>query len=322
MHTLRYRLRPRAAFGGPLRGDTLFGQLCWAVRNRWGVGRLGELLQGYTEGQPFAVCSDAFPAGHLPRPALPAYRFRTPVDVDRKAIKRQRWLPLSALSTPVEDWLAQALDDASLARQCDAGNRAPGLVQQRPQPHNSIDRRSGTTGPGAFAPYTQSQYWYAPGTLLDVYLVHDPDRIDAAELQQLLSDIGQSGYGRDASIGLGKFDLDTAESVVWPAAPGANTHFTLAPCLPQGLGLDAGQACYQVFTRFGRHGDRGAHEPAGAFKTPVLLADTGALFGCATPAPHFGQGLGGQGQLSRSIPETVQQGYAPCVAVHVTWEAA
>ena len=64
------------AFGGPIKGDTLFGHLCWAARNRWGEGRLLDLLDGYTKGQPFAVCSDAFPAGHLPRPALAAASLR------------------------------------------------------------------------------------------------------------------------------------------------------------------------------------------------------------------------------------------------------
>ncbi|AHE98433.1 type III-A CRISPR-associated RAMP protein Csm4 [Thioalkalivibrio paradoxus] len=324
METLRLTLRPRSAFGGPLRGDTLFGQLCWAVRNRRGEEHLRELLDGYTQGRPFAVCSDAFPAGFLPRPALPLYRFRPIPDSDRKAVKKRRWLPLQALARPVEDWLHEAMDDAAVVRQ-QAGTSAPArLASHRAQPHNSIDRRSGTTGPGAFAPYTQAQYWYAQGTQLDLYLLLDPERIGRDEAITLLDDIGRTGYGRDASIGLGKFDVTAADPATLVAAPDANACFTLAPCAPQGLGLRPDRAFYEVFTRFGRHGDRAVYGRGGPFKTPVLLAGTGGLFAMDSPprAGFLGQGLGGAGRMSKTIPETVQQGYAPCAAVRLNWEAA
>jgi CRISPR-associated protein Csm4 len=63
MTPYRIRIQPLSAFGTRPLGDTLFGQLCWAVRNRHGEERLDTLLDGYTQGQPFAVVSDAFPAG-------------------------------------------------------------------------------------------------------------------------------------------------------------------------------------------------------------------------------------------------------------------
>jgi len=94
MQTLRLTLQPRTAFGVPIRGDTLFGQLCWAIRHRFGEERLVDLLQEYAE-QPFAVCSDAFPKGYLPRPALPLHRFER-VDEERKRVKKRQWLPLHA----------------------------------------------------------------------------------------------------------------------------------------------------------------------------------------------------------------------------------
>ena len=40
MQTLRFIIQPRAAFGTPLVGDTLFCQLCWALRHRFGNGWL------------------------------------------------------------------------------------------------------------------------------------------------------------------------------------------------------------------------------------------------------------------------------------------
>ena len=80
-----------------------------------------------------------------------------------------------------------------------------------PQPHNSINRLTGTTGRGDFAPYTLMQRWHAPEVALCCRVVFDPERIEAAEIRQLFEDIGATGFGRDASIGLGKFAVETAD---------------------------------------------------------------------------------------------------------------
>ena len=132
MECLRITLRPLSAFGGPIRGDTLFGHLCWAARNRWGDERLRELLDGYTSGRPFAVCSDAFPAGHLPRPALPLHRFAALPEEDRKAVKRRRWLPREALAQPVRDWLAACRSEPEVLQAL--GGTADGALSRDPRP--------------------------------------------------------------------------------------------------------------------------------------------------------------------------------------------
>jgi CRISPR-associated protein Csm4 len=100
---------------------------------------------------------------------------------------------------------------------------------------------------------------------------------------------------------------------------------TLAPCAPQGLGLDEQRSFYQAFTRFGRHGDIGVHL-GNPFKTPVLLAQTGAVL-CPrslSPTLFVGQGLGGNGQMTKaaSLQETVHQGYAPVVSIQLPQKKA
>lgn len=319
METLALRLRPLTAFGSPLLGDTLFGQLCWAARHRFGNERLVDLLTGYTQGRPFAVVSDAFPEGYLPRPALPLSRFHEIPGADRKQAKRRHWIPLAALSAPLLDWLGQAQDDGELLAAQHPETQPPrSLSITHPQPHNSISRLTGTTGRGEFAPYTQMQHWHAPEVALVCRVVFDPARLSAAEIAQLFADIGASGYGRDASIGLGKFDVEAILDAHWPHQANANACLTLAPCALQGLAWDAGRCFYEVFTRFGRHGDLAVHE-GNPFKTPLLLARAGAVL---TPrqmpeAPFIGQGLGGDGTLSKVISETVHQGYAPCIPIHL-----
>lgn len=317
MESLRITLQPLSAFGGPIRGDTLFGQLCWAALHRWGETRLGELLDGYTSGHPFVVCSDAFPAGYLPRPALPLHRFERLDNEDRKVVKGRRWLPLEIVTEPVVGWLAACRSDAQVlaALGGDGGSR---LAETHAQPRNSINRLTGTTGGAEFAPYAQPQLWFHPTMRFDCWLLIDPERLARADVEQLLRDVGLAGYGRDAGIGLGKYEIADLIPEVPPRMADANACYTLAPCAPQGLGLDPARSHYQVFTRFGRHGDRAVHSGR-PFKTPVLLADTGAvLSGPGLPAgPYVGQGLGGDGSLSNAISQTVQQGYAPCIGIHL-----
>lgn len=302
------RITPLTAFGTPPKGDSLFGQLCWALRNRHGEARLTELLDGYTTGRPFAVVSDALPAGHLPRPALPGHCFHPLADADRKAIKKRVWLPIEHFSKPVADWLAHCRADGDL----------PGYVATpHPHPHNTIDRRTGTTGEG-FAPYTLTRLWYGPGCALDIHIVLDETRLAVAELEQALRDIGALGFGRDASIGLGRFQVEALVPAELPMQADADAWLTLAPCAPQGLDWDAKRCAYTVFNRFGRHGDIGVHH-GNPFKTPVLLANTGAVLaprqGTVVGMSFTGRGLGGDGSLSKAIPQTVHQGYAPVVGI-------
>lgn len=342
MQTHRVTLTPQTAFATALKGDTLFGQLCWSARHVLGESRLRELLVGYTDGKPFLVVSDAFPTGHLPMPRLPRqyWQLSDSQSTDRKAARKRVWLPVSALSNPLPTWLNQAVGASLLAKDPDENReQARSYSKEFTQPHNTINRATNSTGEGEFAPYTAEQTWYRPGQQLDLYLLLDEARMSANELESLLRYVGASGFGRDASTGLGKFTLSALTPTPLPKGAPArgvpagiggeasqsgekglehNAWLTLAPCAPQGLAWDGQHCYYKPFTRFGRHGDLAATSGQ-PYKTPLLLADTAAVL---TPA-HFdgclftGQGLGGDDSLSNAVPETVHQGYAPVIAIHL-----
>jgi CRISPR-associated protein Csm4 len=315
MQTHRFTLRPLSAFGTPLAGDTLFGQLCWTLRHQLGNVRLNELLHGYTSGQPFAVLSDALPAGHVPLPNVPSegWQKSTTADApDRKALKKKKWLPLGDLAKPFVQWQSLAKSDAEVAP-----NAATPI--ERAQPHNTINRQTGTTGEGQFAPYAMPQIWFHPAMQFDLYVVLDVARLSLVELTATLDYIGKVGFGRDASIGLGKFELQgDATPASWTTAANANSYLTLGPCAPQGLGFCPVRSTYQVATRFGRHGDA-AVRSGQPFKRPVLLTKAGGVFWPEAPTADclfIGQGLGGANNpVSLAMPETVQQGYAPIIAI-------
>lgn len=314
MQSYRYTLVPLRAFGTPLAGDTLFGQLCWTLRHQLGNQRLNALLDGYTSGQPFTVVSDALPAGHVPLPSVPSALWQAS-DTDRKKLKKKRWLPTAALALPFATWQSQAQSDAEVAPQT-----------ERAQPHNTINRETGTTGEGQFAPYAMPQIWFHPAMRFDLYVVLDETRLSQAEFSTALDYMGATGFGRDASIGLGKFErMGDVTVTTWPTIAGANSYATLGPCAPQGQGFCPVRSTYQVATRFGRHGDA-AVQSGQPFKRPVLLAKAGGVFWPETldsACTFIGQGLGGPGNpVSLAMPETVQQGYSPVIAIHRTVETS
>jgi len=303
MQSYRATLTPLSAFATPLKGDTLFGHLCWAIRNRFGEARLTELLKGYTQNAPFAVIADAFPEGYWPLPKLPGGYYQLPESADRKAVKKCAWLPEAAFANALGDWLHCAVNPGCLGA-------------KRPQPHNQINRQTNSTGGNGFAAYSIEQEWFMPGLRWSLYLLLDSDRLPPEACRQCLADIGNVGFGRDASSGLGKFAVAAFQARELPAQIGANACLTLAPCAPQGLGYDGQRSFYHPFTRFGRHGDIAAQQQGKPFKNPLLLAQTAAVFGVEPPAKgYIGQGVGGNGRLSRTLPATVHQGYAPVLPV-------
>lgn len=310
MQRLRARIEPLAPFGTPLAGDTLFGQLCWAARERLGEAELVSLLDGYTGGAPFLVVSDGFPASWVPRPALPDFMLGE-AGANRKEMKRRQWLPIAGMHLPLKEWLAGAA----------ALQSGHGEVTTQ----NTINRFTGTTGTGPFAPRQVHRLELRHGNphaqnegFLDVYLLHDEARLATRDLGTLLSDIGNLGFGRDASTGLGKFRLVALEPLDWDGRK-AQHALTLASCAPEPSRLDAARCFYQPLTRFGRHGNLAALG-ANPFKRPVLLLRTGALLRfveCGVPELH-GRGLGGPlAPLSAAMPATVHQGYAPLLPLVV-----
>jgi CRISPR-associated protein Csm4 len=210
MQAISITIKPQSAFGTPLRGDTLFGQLCWAIHNRYGVARLTDLLSGYTKNKPFLIASDAFPQDYLPKPSLPSCFF---ADIDlekRKTIKKQIWMPISKTALAIKDWQKECKADKDIAR-----------TEKRVQQHNSINRLTGTTGEEGFAPYGMLQTWYQTNTQLQCHFLLDSERFKQTELEECLQDIGNFGFGRDASVGLGKFSLIESIATQWHNHPQA-----------------------------------------------------------------------------------------------------
>lgn len=335
-------IAPLSGFGTLLKGDTLFGHICWqaAYNDDLLNGGLEKRISAYSEN-PFAVFSSAFPKLNRPSPCYALKRPDVPQSLlfsikeeDRvrqletiKEKKKKKWMLADESLNPdisEADFLTDKELFEEIAEQASEEIRRitekadhPGeLTIPFSQPHNTINRRTGTTGKDAFAPYSQDIVHYYPETKLAIFALIDESATDIERICDALKKIGRWGYGKDASVGMGRFEVREHRELPLPDAGDANACYTLAPCVPE-------KGCFSKsyfipFVRFGKHGDRGALSGK-PFKNPVVMADEGAVFKPDTDTnifekPYMGRAVSG---VSKYIKNTVVQGYAPYLPLKI-----
>lgn len=320
---LKITLQPQSPFITPLAGDTLFGQLCWTIRHSFGEAKLTELLAGYTENSPFAVLSNALPAGFIPRPTVPLnlLGYDLSDSNNRKNIKKKLWIRTSdnytILKKPLSSWHSHSYSmDDMLPKEPDtvlAFNSA--WQTSATQSHNSLNRLTNTTGrEGGFSPFNREATYHHPKAYYDLYVVLDESRLNRTHLLALLNQIGSFGYGKEASSGAGKFTATDLRVLALDTHPQQNTFLTLGNCAPQGQPWRHDACYYTTVVRFGRHGAEAVYM-GNPFKNPVLMATAGAILTPQTMQSCFFVGSGLKG-LSLTIKDTVQQGYTPVLPVY------
>lgn len=327
-------IKPKSPFGTQLKGDTLFGHFCWQVvyDPDLAEGGLPEQLRRYGV-TPFVVFSSAFPKLHngkwrycLPRPDavyLDNQRFGNISRKERllqmKEMKKKKWMMLTD-SGAVNLRTVELLTDEDMKKRFETvlafesgmPPRSAGLddfITRISQPHNTINRITGTTGTGAFAPYAKENIFYRPGITLALFVLLDETVIDIERIRKGLERIGTWGYGRDASTGMGRFEIGDYVELPLPDPGGANACYTLAPSVPDRGAFS--RSFFSPFVRFGKHGGELA-TGKNPFKRPVIMADEGAVFIPDENEPFIRPWLGSAvSGVSYSQPDTVVQGYAP-----------
>ena len=165
-----------------------------------------------------------------------------------------------------------------------------------------------TTGKGFFAPYVIENIHFLPGLELVVFVWINEDATDIDRVKYAMEQIGRWGFGRDASTGLGRFDLAETEEMTWPERGVCNTCLTLAPCVPEAGAFRA--FYFTPFTRYGRHGAQLLHKGR-PFKNPVVMASEGAIFYPKEvhtfEKPYIGRAVT---NISKAQETAVAQGYA------------
>lgn len=284
MQLYKTTVTPESSFASKLKGDTLFGQLCWAIRYAFGVEKLDALLGTSYEESPFCVVSDAFAPDFLPKPTLPSFLMEE--GEDKKANRKKIWMRYEELLK----------GDFSKAREEESKDA------EAIQMHNSINYKTFTTGDG-FAPYGVKEYALQSK---DIYILLDEKKLAKEKFLEAFSLLSKMGYGQDSTIGKGRFTFSELQGV---EQKHSKTVMTLSPFCPQGLTCK--DIYYNPFTRFGKKGADRAHE--NPFKKPLLLADTAAvvLYDTEQTKGYIGKAISGH----TSHEDIVHQGYAIAIGI-------
>jgi len=182
------------------------------------------------------------------------------------------------------------------------------FISHLSQSHNTINRLTQTTGDDNFAPYTKENIYYYPETKLVLFVLIDENITDIDQIRKGLENIGKFGFGRDASIGLGRFAVCESNEINVAVPKDANACYLLAPCVPEKDRFE--RMYFTPFIRFGKHEDRLANA-GNPFKNPVVMADEGAVFISKNKGVFdkpYGRAVTG---VSKAEPSSVVQGYAP-----------
>lgn len=286
MKLYKVKITPTSTFGTSLKGDTLFGQMCWAIRYTFGEKKLESLLLDYANS-PFLVVSDGFLSGYLPKPTMPMSLLGE--DGEKKKENRKKiWLTLDELQ---KGDFAKARTDKKLNNK----KKTKAIVK------NSLNHQTfRTDDSGAFAPYAEEE---TDLSAQDIYFLIDESRFKVEELKQAFIMLSKMGYGKNSSIGKGFFELGDFEEIKFKN--GSKTFMTLSPSvLFEEKNIH--KTYYEPFTRFGKHGAGLAN--TNPFKKPILMADSGAvvIFEDTCTKDYIGKAINKHSSHSK----TVHQGYS------------
>ena len=277
MDTLaRLNLKPLGVWTTPWQADSLMGALACSWARSYGPDALRrDFLDPWLAGEPPFVVSDAFPGDSLPAPHGLSLWWDWPVE-KRKEVKKGRWL------TPADFLLVQrgqrpALDPTSVH------------FRDHVRLRNSVSRITGAAGHdgGLFeVPYSDLS---EPDRGLNIYV--RASRSGMKTLMQALGMLGRTGYGADASVGHGGFELNEGpqpcpELVDVPAADAFISLSTYQP-----VATDPVDGFWRILVKYGKLAPE-FHDTA-VFKRPQVMLQAGACFQTGSfPRPYYGGPIG------------------------------
>jgi CRISPR-associated protein Csm4 len=334
---------PLTGLGTPMIGDSVFGTFCWQIANddKLVGKKLDDLLSNY-HTKPFVIFSSVYPKFlsnkvynyAFKTPALPLETiFNLPANREEKITKRKefkskKWMlvaenqKISSIKelekvndTELFEKIKSSINNETRKQIKRSGTKSFSATLQ--QFHNKINRVTGKTGEEGFAPFSVFQEVYIPNMELSLFVGFDENSISIEQILTILQKIGDTGFGKDASIGLGKFKVgeETEIDLSKIGSDSPNALYTLSPSVPE-KGIYQ-EIYFQPFTRFGKHGDMLAKSD-NPFKNPVIMADEGAVL-IPKEKGYLEKNYIGTAvsNLSKSMKETVAQGYSLVIPINV-----
>ncbi len=308
MQLMRYIVRPLSPWGTPLRSDTLSGLILLRIAERQGESAVHSVIEDFCHGKPPFVVSSVMPCNMIFNPRLPPVSraiFQKWVDngsfcdVQGKSLslfdvlqkykkfRKKPYLPLevweknaSKLSLrPLLAWFCmQNFDELAFN-----GRDSDSLIQKSMQsiePHVSIDRSSGSASSGGL--FFNHLTWFSKDHVMHLYARTE----DSEGFLNLLREVGDLGFGKDASTGKGRFSVEPDRNFDESRLSIKGSHRLLCSVLgsPDLDGLDG---WYAVETKRGKAGPS-ASSP---FKNPLLLIQEGSVLKNLPKTPYALSGI-------------------------------
>ena len=305
----------------PFQADTIFGHLSWAIRYIKGEERLIGFLKSFNYRNHPIILSDGFPENFLPRPILKPLKVEESeelLDIYFGKEKKDKVIGLTVLkklkNQPFISWdifkeLEGYLSYFRLYQKVLCGLYCPIWFRRKPcalkdimkcpiiNPdslikcndiiknkeselvvHNTINRLTGKVQePGGF--FGEIETYYIPDEKIEIYIKNKEFSIK--ELQELFQFIGQSGYGKDKSIGKGHLRLIEFKGYEFYEPQGGNGFMSLSSFIP--AEDDSINGYYEIITKYGKLG--GDYSKSGfdgqklnPFKKPLIMLKAGSSF--------------------------------------------
>ncbi len=291
MKLYKTTIKANSNFATILKGDTIFGQICWYIE-LFKKGELSKMLENYDK-KPFLIVSDAFISGYLPKPKMPSHFLGEDPD-KKKENKKKTWLE-------IDDFFNSKFLNAKTQKELPKDKKID-IVR------NSINYKLFKTDGGDFAPYSSSEYSFDKK---DIYLLIDENYIDI--VKKAFYFMGEDGFGKDKTIGKGRFEvLDFSEYK--PPITKSRFFMSLSPIDIKDI--ECKNLYYDTFVRFGKLGmDRANTNP---FKKPILFADSATVieFDEEKELNYLGSAI----KDISTYEDVVQQGYSILFAMELNDE--
>ena len=294
-------LKPRSSFRDYLRSDSLWGLICWGIKNLWSEETLLEMISGYQAGFPLKV-SSAFrwvdtPKGRVrlfPKPLLPPFDLQELVSGLSKKDKVARFARLKdwrGQKTVSEDvflrFLSGDLDEKGFFSDENLWNPSDFWRRFKSETtiHNSINRLTcstnrpeGVEGSGPGGLYSRDDIFALEAGLFFL-LDGEPKYISMAEAA--LRYYSHTGFMGDSSTGKNHFDIKIDEFQV-PEVKDPTGFVSLSLFIPSDseaeyFSANPGKCFYEMETRKGKVSS--AHlNPGDFWKKSVISFKEGATF--------------------------------------------
>ena len=259
MELVTLKITPRSSFVTYPKGDMLFGQIVSFLYQK------GEtIFDNYLEASPKLIVSDMMPYGYVYKPTLPLKCFNTE---EKKEFRKRKFINI---------------DDLQKGNLTFENCKKIDFFSEISIVKNSINRETFSTQGANFAPYGYGEIEFHRYLWMFILVNKDIKEI----ILDTLEEIGNFGFGKEASIGKGRFSINMIDN---PINFKINTSYfmSISPTILKDSNIKA--SYYEPFVRFGKYGLDKANE--NAFKKPVLLADSAAVVKLENEKNYFGKAI-------------------------------